>query len=80
MKTTAKKLSALLAAAIFLLSGCCGRVKELERMNQEQASAIAGMNQEVSRLRSELDQLRAARTPSAGVGTRPPAGMEGKIK
>ena len=54
--------------AVLVLTAGCGRTKELERKNQEQARVIAGLNEEMARLKEELNQLRAPGAPSAYPG------------
>lgn len=51
--------------AVLVLAAGCGRTKQLERQNQEQARAIADLNEELARLKEEL---RASGAPSAYPG------------
>lgn len=58
MKTRAFTAFFLTAALVF--SGC-GRTKELERENREQARVIAELQSEVARLQADLDRSKQAR-------------------
>ena len=60
--------------AMFALAAGCGRTKELERQNREQAQALAALNEELARLKEELAQSQPAAggmgSASAGTGTK----------
>ena len=64
MKHNIVKPLALVAAVLFLSTGC-SRNKELEQLNKEQARVISDMQQEVARLKEELNRVQASQAQSA---------------
>ena len=66
MKT--KLFIALFLTAALGLSGC-GRTKELERENREQARVIAELQSELARLQAEVDRTKLVRPEPAGAKT-----------
>lgn len=55
-----KSRTVYLAVLVSLLALGCSRNKDLENLNREQARVIADLNQQVSGLQQELDQMKSA--------------------
>ncbi|GEM_PF-2872115 len=66
--------------AVLVLVGC-GRTKELEKQNRDQARAIADLNQQVAGLQGELSEMKSHEgTGPTQAGTRTVGSQRSYIK